>query len=86
MNWLKGIPYIVLISGAVLMALLPFNSESHFLEKIGMLIQGGLSKPIDIFDLFLHASPTFLLVTKYILEQKSRKSIKNQEIDKDKES
>ncbi|MDX8386026.1 MAG: hypothetical protein R8M11_05875 [Gallionella sp.] len=72
MNWLKGIPYIVLIGGSVLMALLPFSAESHLLEKLGMLIQGDLSKPIDIFDLFLHASPMFLLVTKYILEQKSK--------------
>ncbi len=79
MNWLKGIPYIVLIGGSVLMALLPFSAESHLFEKLGMLMQGSLSKPIDIFDLLLHSFPMFLLVTKYILEQKSKRSMQNSE-------
>ena len=75
MNWLKRIPYSVLIGISVLMALLPFQPEPHLLEKARMLLQGSLSKPIDIFDLFWHSLPMFLLVTKYILERKSRKSI-----------
>ena len=79
MNWLKDIPYIVLIGGSVLMAILPFSGESHLLEKLGMLMQGSLSKPVDIFDLFLHSSPMFLLAAKFILEQKSKKSVKSKE-------
>jgi len=79
MNWLKEIPYFVLIGASVLMALLPFKPEPHLLEKIVMLSQGNLSKPVDIFDLFWHSFPMILLVTKYILEQRSKKSIKNRE-------
>ena len=78
MNWLKGIPYFALIGASILMALLPFQPEPHLLEKLRMLLQGDLSKPIDIFDLFWHSLPMFLLVAKYILEQKSKKSIKEQ--------
>ena len=75
MRWLKGIPYFVLIGASILMALLPFQPEPHLLEKSRMLLQGVLSKPIDIFDLFWHSLPMFLLVAKYIFEQTSKKSI-----------
>lgn len=78
MKWLKGIPYVVLIGGSVLMAVLPFSGESHLLEKLGMLMGGGLSKPVDIFDLLMHSSPMVLLAAKFILEQKSKKSAKDQ--------
>ena len=74
MNWLKRIPYAALIGGSVLMAILPFNAESHLLEKLGMLIQGDLTRPIDIFDLLMHGAPTILLAAKIILVQKAKNS------------
>ncbi len=70
MKWLENISYTFLIAAAVLMALLPFQPEPHLIEKLRMLSQGELSKPIDIFDLFWHALPMILLVTKYVMEKK----------------
>jgi hypothetical protein len=40
--------------------------EPHLVEKLRMLSQGVLTKPIDIFDLFLHASAPLLLLAKII--------------------
>ena len=77
MNWLKGVPYSVLIGGSVLMALLPFSAESHLLEKLGMLMHGDLTKPIDIFDLLLHSSPMILLAVKIILERNAKKTMED---------
>jgi hypothetical protein len=48
------------------LALAPFSPEPHLVEKTRMLFEGTLSKPIDIFDLFLHSTPLFLLAAKLI--------------------
>ena len=48
------IPYSILIVIAVLMILAPFRPMPHVLEKLIMLKNGTLTKPIDIFDLFFH--------------------------------
>jgi hypothetical protein len=58
------IPYSVLIAIAVLMLLAPFRPMPHVLEKLLMLKNGTLTKPIDIFDLFFHLLPTILLCLK----------------------
>lgn len=67
---LEDIPYTFLIGAAILMALLPFKPEPHLVEKLRMLTDGTLSKPLDIFDLFWHLLPVILLVTKYVLSKK----------------
>lgn len=64
MNWLDKIPLLVLLPVAVFLALAPFSPEPHLWEKLKMLVNGTLVKPIDIFDLFLHATPLVLLVLK----------------------
>lgn len=64
MKFLNNISYTFLIATAVLMALLPFQPEPHLIEKIKMLLNGTLSRPIDIFDLFWHSLPTVLLMVK----------------------
>jgi hypothetical protein len=51
---------------AVLLALAPFVPEPHLWEKLKMLAAGTLSRPIDIFDLFLHAAPLVLLIAKLV--------------------
>ena len=51
---------------AVFLALAPFAPEPHLWEKLKMLSAGTLSRPIDIFDLFLHGTPLLLLVLKFI--------------------
>ena len=63
---LDKIPYAILIIIAVFMLLAPFYPMPHVVEKILMLKEGKLSKPIDIFDLFFHLIPTALLVLKVI--------------------
>ncbi len=61
----------VLIFGAVLMLLAPFQPMPHFAEKLIMLKDGVLTRPIDIFDLFFHGFPAFLLVVKLIRMRKT---------------
>ena len=53
--------YGFLIPVALLLGFAPFFPEPHIWEKTGMLMAGTLKKPIDIFDLFWHAWPFFLL-------------------------
>jgi len=57
-------PYSTLAPFAVLLALLPFAPMPHLMEKLIMLKNGTLSKPIDIFDLFMHGIPLALLLGK----------------------
>ena len=71
LRWLDAIPYGILIAFAILMLLLPFRPMPHVLEKLIMLKNGQLSKPIDIFDLFYHLIPTILLIIK-LIRQASR--------------
>ncbi len=54
------IPLLPLAVAAIFMLLAPFVPEPHLLEKSRMLINGELTKGIDIFDLFWHS--LFLVV------------------------
>jgi hypothetical protein len=62
--FLDKIPYSILIVLAVLMILAPFVPMPHVLEKLIMLKNGTLTKPIDIFDLIFHLVPTIILLLK----------------------
>jgi len=62
--FLDKIPYAALIVFAVIMLLAPFKPMPHVIEKLIMLKNGTLTKPIDIFDLFYHLIPTILLLLK----------------------
>ena len=61
---LDKIPYSIVIVIAVFMILAPFKPMPHVLEKLIMLKNGTLTKPIDIFDLFYHLIPTIILLLK----------------------
>jgi hypothetical protein len=61
---LDKISYPILIVGAVFIILAPFKPMPHVLEKLIMLKNGTLTKPIDIFDLFFHLIPTIILLLK----------------------
>jgi hypothetical protein len=63
---LDKIPYSLLIIISIVMILLPFYPMPHFLEKLIMLKNGTLKKPIDIFDLFYHSAPLILLIVKFM--------------------
>ncbi len=66
MKWLDNIPLALLLPLAVLLALAPFVPEPHLWEKLKMLADGTLSRPVDIFDLFLHGAPLVLLILKLL--------------------
>lgn len=66
MAWLDSMPLTILAMLALTLGLAPFFPEPHLVEKLRMLSQGQLAKPIDIFDLLLHLTPWLLLVAKLI--------------------
>lgn len=72
MKWLDRIPLVPLTLGALLLGLAPFYPQPHLVEKLGMLFEGTLSRPIDIFDLVLHASLPVLLLLKLVREGQRR--------------
>jgi len=63
---LDKIPLSTLLIIGVLLGLAPMQPEPHLVEKLRMLSQGVLSKPIDIFDLIMHGSAPLLLLAKII--------------------
>ena len=66
MRWLDKIPFGPLAIGALLLGMAPFLPEPHLWEKLNMLTNGALTRPIDIFDLFLHGSLPLLLLVKLL--------------------
>jgi hypothetical protein len=75
MRWIDRIPLALLIFLAVWMAIAPVNPEPHLVEKSRMLIQGELTKPLDIFDILYHLAPMLLLSIRAwrLLKGKARK-------------
>ncbi|EIJ42698.1 hypothetical protein BegalDRAFT_1824 [Beggiatoa alba B18LD] len=68
LRWLHELPWFFIIFFCLTLGLAPFTPQPHLFEKLTMLWQGTLSRPIDIFDLFLHATPFLLAFLKlYIL-------------------
>lgn len=61
MTWLDRLPMSLLLIAALTLGLAPFVPEPHLVEKLRMLHQGTLTRPIDIFDLVMHATPWALL-------------------------
>jgi hypothetical protein len=63
-NLLDKIQYPILIGMAAFMLLAPFTPMPHVLDKMIMLKNGTLTRPVDIFDLFFHLIPSVALVLK----------------------
>jgi hypothetical protein len=66
MNLLDKISLPVLFIVALALGLAPFSPQPHLWEKLNMLMDGTLTRPIDIFDLLMHATPLILLVMKLV--------------------
>ena len=66
MQWLDRIPLTALVIAAIALGLAPFTPEPHLWQKLKMLANGTLSRPIDIFDLIMNASLPLLLAAKLI--------------------
>jgi hypothetical protein len=58
------LPWSVVIIACLTLGLAPFVPEPHIWEKLKMLAAGSLRRPIDIFDLLLHASPFIVAAVK----------------------
>jgi len=65
-KFLDYFPYSILVPVTIFMLLAPFHPMPHVVEKLLMLKNGTLNKPIDIFDLFFHVAPLILLILKII--------------------
>ena len=63
MQWLQNISWWMLVIACLTLGLAPFNPP-HIWEKLTMLISGRLVRPIDWFDLIMHAIPWMLLILK----------------------
>lgn len=66
---LAKIPFHMAVLICLTLGLAPFYPEPHIWEKLKMLADGTLSRPIDIFDLFLHGTPWLILLMKTALGQ-----------------
>jgi hypothetical protein len=64
LKFIDSLPLPMLIMISVMLGLAPFVPEPHLVEKLRMLSNGELQKPIDIFDLVMHATPLALLAIK----------------------
>ena len=63
MALLDKLPWGILIIACLTLGLAPF-APPHIWEKLVMLRNGELSRPIDWFDLFYHGVPWLLLIIK----------------------
>ncbi|MFO7983043.1 MAG: hypothetical protein R6V08_06290 [Desulfuromonadales bacterium] len=71
---LKHLSYPQLAVAALLLGLAPFSPEPHLTEKIRMLLDGRLTRGIDIFDLLFHSLPLVLLALKFLTEGTSSRT------------
>jgi len=53
--------YRFIIPVVLILGFAPFLPQPHIVEKLAMLMDGTLKKPIDVFDLLWHAWPFLLL-------------------------
>ena len=72
MRLLDNISYPILIFIAAFMLLAPFSPMPHVVEKLIMLKNGNLTRPVDIFDLFFHLAPSLLPIIKYLRSVKNK--------------
>jgi hypothetical protein len=64
LTWLDRLPWVWLLPLAAWLAIAPITPEPHLIEKLRLLSQGALVRPLDIFDLALHAGPLVLVALK----------------------
>ncbi len=72
-TYLRSMEFKLLVPMAIMLAMAPFYPHSHLMEKLGMLAQGTLHRPIDIFDLFMHSAGLILVLAKTVVYFMDRK-------------
>lgn len=75
MKLIDNTPVGIILVLCILPGLAPFVPLPHLVEKIRMLGEGTLNKPIDIFDLLFHSAPFILLAIK-LFRLKKRETLK----------
>ena len=70
---LDKLSYAFLIPASLLLGLSPFVPKPHLVEKLQMLVNGRLTRPLDQFDLVWHALPILLLILKCLADLYKRK-------------
>ena len=66
MSFFDQTPLVYFLLAAATLGLAPFVPEPHIVEKLRMLASGTLVRPIDWFDLALHAAPWLALIIKLV--------------------
>lgn len=66
MSWIDQLPWTLVILACLTLGLAPFFPEPHIVEKLRMLVDGTLRKPLDIFDLLFHALPWMIAAIKLV--------------------
>jgi len=66
LSFLDRIPLTFFIAICASLGMAPFFPEPHVWEKVKMLFDGSLARPVDIFDLFMHGTPWVLLMLKLV--------------------
>jgi hypothetical protein len=61
----------IIIIICLTLGLAPFTPP-HIFEKLSMLVNGTLKRPIDWFDLFFHGIPWIILIIKIVITIKNR--------------
>lgn len=61
------LPWALVILACLTLGLAPFVPEPHIVEKLRMLAKGTLTRPLDIFDLVMHAAPFLAMFVKLAL-------------------
>lgn len=64
-KFLSDLPWSLTIIACLTLGLAPFNPP-HIVEKLQMLSQGRLVRPLDWFDLAFHSLPWLLLILKML--------------------
>lgn len=72
---LDRIPLGILIALAAWLAVAPIVPEPHVIEKLRLLWQGSLSRPLDVFDLLFHVLPLVLLGIRLARMRRARRGV-----------
>jgi len=68
-TFLGKLPWGIIILFCLTLGLAPYKPP-HIVEKLTMLFQGRLVRPLDWFDLILHSIPWVLLLLKLVMPSK----------------
>lgn len=66
MQMIDDLPWTLVVLLCLTLGLAPFVPEPHIWEKLKLLVAGGLTQPVDMFDLLLHGAPFLLLLAKLV--------------------